>query len=422
MTGTVRSERPLALERTEKVAARLGAACMVLLGNRNRTWVRRRSETVTFEGYEFMRLSTTLDVVVPEPLEDRVRIGTDRMVLPLDVIKKGPLVRFDLTTGKGSASLLQSREVATVTAWMLVLVAIDAEEPPPHGDEFELLIEICDADLAAAESAFATLSQRLASTHPIMLAEAEHYRDNYILLAEMERGEQVLVKYARDEPLRLDWSPGQREATEPTALVVELASIGFGASYHVEAVVPTELRIMEAQLRDERRQPLCEPQRDRDRVSLYPRRVAHGSRARLTLLVRAQRDVLLLPAAVIATLSTAALAAIGALEWIEVIGDSVNGSAAGVAFIAPSLASGLVLQRPAAPIVRLMLGRPRAFLMMVTLTTIAAAASMAFGLRDAELGITWVILAVFTSPFTAILCQAASSSPSDAPGGHGSAA
>jgi hypothetical protein len=385
---------------------------MVLLGNRNRTWVRRRSETVSFESYEFMRISTTLDIVVPDDLAASVALG-DHMVLPLDVLKKGPLVNFDLTALGRPASLLQSREVATVTAWMLAMLALDADEPAIGPVERELLADVCDADIDRARQAFDRLEGLLGTSHPQMVAEAMHYRDRYILLVEMPAEAQVIVKYARDERLHLRPRSDQQSGIDATPLLVELPSVAFGASYHVEAVVPDELRIVEARLTSHHGRDLCPPQEMRDRASMYPRGLVHGASARLALFVRTQQDVFLLPAAVIAVLSAAALGSIGVLALAGVIGESVSGSAAGVAFLAPSIAGGLVLQRPSAPIVRVMLGMARIALVVVIVATVAAASAMAFGLREAELGWTWIGLAFVTMTAAGILCTAAMRAPSE---------
>ncbi|NUT56627.1 MAG: hypothetical protein HOQ03_11695 [Thermoleophilia bacterium] len=415
MAQATASERRLALERTAAVAPALGAACMVLLGNRNRTWVRRRSETVSFEASESMRIATTLDVVVPVDLQERVTVGGDRMVLPLDVLNKGALVNFDLTAQGKPASLLQSREVAAVTAWMLAWLALDAGETEIGPAERELLADVCDADVEAADRAFGELEERLGTTHPRMVAEAKHYRDRYILLVEMPVEPQLIVKYARDERLRLRPRCDQQSGLDATPLLVDLPSVAFGASYHVEAVVPGELRIVVARLTDQDGRDLCPPQEMRDRVSMYARGPVHGASARLALFVRTQKDVFLLPAAVIAVLSAVALASVGVLELAGVVGSSVTGSAAGVAFLAPSLAGGLVLQRQPAPIVRVMLSMARLALVVVIVTTVAAAAAMAFGLRDAELGWTWIGLAVVTMTVAGILCEAAGRAPGDVP-------
>jgi hypothetical protein len=417
------------LRRDSDDAARIGGAMFALLGDR--TWIRRRSEQVEFHGYDTLRMSSTLDIVLPAAAMDRLELDAPnptppperrqrRLVVPLDLLEKGPLVHFDLTLDGRAASLLNSREIAVLTASMLLYVAVDADESSGGFEGFDLLEKIGGIDPGASKAALAELAGALGEGSPKLLAEAGKYVDNYLLIAEVATEDRhMIIKYGRDRPLGTTLSSRERQGREDTTLTVPVASSGFGGSYHVEVVVPPELKIMKAHVEDGDRSATCGPC---DRASLYLtpqptlRRTPAPERSEpptLTVLVVTHRSVLLLPAAIIATISAIALIGGGALAWAETLGDGVSGSAGSAVFLAPSIAAGLVLYRAEAPLVRVMLAQLRLILAAVAGAAFIGGALLAFGVRDRPLGISWVALGATAALGAGILTLAAAVAASD---------
>ncbi|HEX4345522.1 MAG TPA: hypothetical protein VHZ31_08175 [Solirubrobacteraceae bacterium] len=419
MTSQPDTEHSLLLARLDGIAPIVAGACLTLLAQL--TWIRRRSEQVTFHDYETARLSSALDIVLPVDVVDLLRIDRaddteasgmaamrpkQRIIVPLDVLEKGRLVHFDLMLDGKTASLMNSVEIALITAWMLNLVAIDAGEGPMDQAEFALATTIAGSDIDESRSAFEDLKWRR-PTATNLLEEARKYRDNYLLLAELATEErQMIVKYARDTSLgpRLTWA--ERLGLERPLLQLPLGSVSFGGSYHVEAIVPGELKICGAEIQD-RGEVIDATYEMCDRASLYVHPPPRDLHAELLVSVATHRSVLLLPAAIISWIVTLSLLAGGILALLGVIGHSVSGSTGSAVFLAPSIAAGLVLYRTEAPLVRVMLGRARATLATVTAMAFAGGAALAFGIRDVELGATWVGLALIAGTGATILSVAA---------------
>lgn len=405
-------------------AARIGSACLYLLANP--TWIRRRSDAITFPEYRTVRVSSTLDGAIPDDVIDLLELdrvpGQEatptagrkrRLIVPLDVLKKVPLVHFDLTVDGRSVSLLSSREIARITAAMLSQIAIDAGEHAACAADLKLLEEISGADSADnSQRAFEALcSSRSAST--ILLDQAEIYRDHYLLLAELTTDEpNLIVKYARDEILWVDLTRRQKLGLRRTPVDVPLASIGRCGSYHVEAITPSELKICDARLVDGDGEPLEHTSRSprafeeaRDRVSLYASRPPETD-GRLIVEVSSHSSVVLRPATIIASVSTIALIVGGGLALHGALGKTLSGSAASALFLTPSIATGLVLNRGEAPLVRLMLAGPRVMLASVAGLMLLGGSLLAFGVHGRTLGVEWLVLAVFTAGLATILVLA----------------
>jgi hypothetical protein len=429
------------LARLDGAAPRIAAACLYLLSDSR--WIRRRTELATFYEFQTCRLASTLDLVVPLDVIDDLELDRDdialdrqdaeplgqatsahqpvanpsaeksrRIVVPLDVLKKGRLEDFDLRMDGRSVSLLSSRETSRITAWMLTLIATQENEPLAPLDLLERVAGPGGTDSKDAYDELAGAYPR----SPELCNQALKYRDNYVLLTEISlTGTHAIIKYARNEALspRLKWE--HRVGLAHPQLEVPLGSIAICGSYHVEAVVPTELKISYAVLqsgaRDESGQWQGDLLDDVDKVcgraSLYVSKPPNEPAGRILVHVATSRSVLLAPAALIACLATLGMLAVGLLAVLGHLGDAVSGSSGSALFLAPSIAAGLVLYRPEAPLVRVMLGGARAALVMTSGAAFAAAAVLALGARGTRLGEMWLALALVGSVGATILAVAA---------------
>jgi hypothetical protein len=424
---------------------------MVLLADWG--WVRRRSETAEFQSREVVRLTSTIDLEVPADLFDRLTIRPDarprvtvdtrksrplsafidrfairpamspqviegkrRILLPLDVLPKGPLANFDLTLDGRSITMLHSREGAAITTHMLAAIAYVADGYVASPEIRRTLGVVTGIDVREAKRALADL--RAVPGVPLSLVRAaEPFVEQFLLLAQLTTDQpELLIKYGRDLPVRdraasadgqYRMTRRQRVGLRAMPLIVPLPSSSLGASYHVEAIVPEELKIVWTRLEDAETLAALDQQHLVDRASLYTRSVRAGHVCVLRVAVLTQRPVFLVPAALIAGLSAAALLIGGVVAAFGGLGSNVPGAAGGAVLLGPSIAASLVLAREDAALTRVLLHSPRSLLAIVTFLAFLGGAAFAFGLRDVEVGVVWLVLGLMAAAGAGILTAAA---------------
>jgi hypothetical protein len=254
-----------------------------------------------------------------------------------------------------------------------------------------------------------------------MLEDLQH---NYVLFAVIERDgpERRILKYSFGEdfddrrtgtlterfaPSALSdrlWSPGRRE--------FQLLCPGAwrAKSFHLEVVIPEELRIETAFLYDFTKDELLSaPDRNRNRASLYADR-AVGS----DLTVDAY--VVIAPERRGATTQAAVTGAVvSALIWLGVIANlefenpdaSVSIVVAGAAFY-----SGITAARGESSLVSRIFSTPRFLLAWISLCALAASATLAMEYPSARPTTIWLIAAIVATASSLWLLWSAVRAPS----------
>jgi hypothetical protein len=397
-------------EELQERASDVAVAADALLHNQL-TWRHRRVETLTVLNHEQVRRHVSVDFTVPEEYRALLRISdAGECVVPLAWLAKRPLVHFDLRHEEGHA-------VPLLTAQQNALI------------ERELLDLALDADLASQDADDDTYARAYRAAAPLLdgmiapdalerlerelgLAPLSNFADwvdilsrrfvMWAVLRDIDR--RRVLKFAYDEPFErrrmFDHfydAPGCTEA----------------GSYHVEIVVPADLRARTTILDDGDGLVLTTGRRDADRPALYfaadpmdlPRdpgvSVAYG----------AERGRFLVPAAIVATV----IAILVAMPWLFADLEALAGSAGPAITLvlsASAVFSALVLRTDEHPLLRLMLVRYRMCLVACTLAALFAAAALGLQATAWLLEVAWGVAALVSVVATGILIIAVARSPS----------
>lgn len=266
------------------------------------TWINRRVETIQLLSHEETRRQVSVDFTLS--LDQKADLVTEHgVVVPISVMTKEARRNFDLCDESGSSVPVLGRESNGALAHAAVMgEAFDAVPGGPDQDEFNVawseLREVVMAEPDEAVEALSTFvgkaeeGNSLASAiwaNPSCRGMLEVLQHNYVLFAVVEETcpERRILKYSFGEdfdlrltgtvldrlapPVLLDrlWRPGRRE--------FQLLCPGAwrARSFHLEVMIPEELRIETAFLYDfSRDELLSAPDRNRNRASLYAGRLA----------------------------------------------------------------------------------------------------------------------------------------------------
>jgi hypothetical protein len=287
-------------------------------------WVARRVEHVNFIDECTVRRRVSIDYVAPPCAVVLCRpSGQQVRVLPLALMRRKSLVKFDLRDSDGGAlPLLSLRQnqvltLAVVRAWAAATLAADkpSEVVCPEADDF--LDDVIAGDQAELWRAFKRMwtadpgsqLQRL-GTDQLFRAVLDRLADSFVLygLHDGPAGERRLIKFSYDEPLTLRYTKSSyqphgsdggecQEKYEDTKLqpwgwTTLCAAMGFSptrvkfpvpaaelaASFHFEISAPPEVSIVNAALIAGRPKP--EP-RQTTRTSPLPATKHGGESAKM---------------------------------------------------------------------------------------------------------------------------------------------
>jgi hypothetical protein len=385
------------------------AVAFASLLTRQPAWCHRRVETLTVVSHETVRRSVSLDFTVPAEHRDDLQIVEGQWVVPLAMLAKRALVRFDLRDEAGeSVPLLRAEETRMITRELLYLVLdldladgerddVDAEPliervlvtAPPRPDELRGIDGELEG-LARPLPGFAVLAGRLARGFPLCAV----VRDV---------GRRRVIKFAYDEglerPSRLTHfydAPGCIEAS----------------SYHAEVVVPAELRARRTVLADDTTGELfASGPRDADRPALYFSAAWAGVRPGISVRYGTERGRFLVPAVLVAWLIALELA----LPWL--LADlgrlaSQAGPAISILLSSSAVFSGLVLRAGEHPLLRVVLAPARLCLAVATMALVTAAGALGFHVAAGPLRWIWGLGALVAVLAAVILTVQAARAPS----------
>jgi hypothetical protein len=370
----------------EERAGDIAEAADVLLRYQG-AWRHRRVETITVLSHEQMRRHVSIDFTVPEGQREGLRISAEEFVVPLALLEKQPLVHFDLRNEEQHSIPLLTADQHRVIARELLYRLLDDELPDEGFEAAGGLIEDLLADepldvgdrIAALEAAYGV---ELADFRAI----AAELSRRFILWA-IVRGvdRRRVFKFAYEEPLGS--GPGFVFGFDAQGCTEAL-------SYHVEVVVPDELKARRTHLVDRatrRRLAVGEP--DTDRPALFYRVEAPQPEApRVMVDFAVERWRFLVPAALVATIIALLVAPTFLFADLRALPDTAG--AAVLVLSTSAVFSLLVLRAFEHPLLRLMLVRSRMLLAASTVAALFAAASIGFRTASWVIEGTWALAAL----------------------------
>jgi hypothetical protein len=399
-------------EEIEQRASDIADAAYELLFNQP-GWRHRRVETLTMLSHEQVRRHVSVDFTVPVELREGLRLSdADEFAVPLAFVTKRPLVHFDLRNEEAHSIPLLTAEQNTLIGRELLYRSL-AED-----------VDVQDADTAAfvadAGELVETVLGDLDATGAVERLERRHDLEplgnframtailarNFVLWAVVrDLARRRVFKFAYDEPYSL--RPG-------LAYIYDAPGCTEAWSYHLEVVVPTDLKARSTHLWDaEGGDVLVVGALDADRPSLYfVADPAHApARPEVVVDYGAERGRFMAPAAIVATV----IALLVAPPWMFADLQALAGSAGpaiGLVLSTSAVFSALVLRTDEHPLLRRLLVRHRLALVASTLAALFAAASLGFQAEEWIIQLTWGIASVVSVLTAAILVVAVVRSPS----------
>lgn len=226
-------------------------------------WIRRRVETAEFLGPSSFRRRVSVDLVLPD-------LDSERILLPLALLSKRPLISLDVTNESQSAVPVCTRRENGDAAWAMLAVTamIEIAETNNEADWPELddallgeLREIVFAPQQEADALIDRFRQNKSSDHRRLLTEsaqfmgtAESLARHFLLLTPWTVDPNVrrILKFAYTEPLErvgghrerffetMGWCPARFEFAVP--------AVGEAESFHFELCAPEELDVARSEL------------------------------------------------------------------------------------------------------------------------------------------------------------------------------
>jgi len=231
--------------RQELPSDELGAAVLgALVGGHN--WIHRRVETIRFvEELRFQR-HISIDFSLPALHDGKTSKDMPQLV-PLALLRKGPVLRFDLRDeGDGSLPVLRSADTNFV-AWSVLAHAaknINASVPSPLLKDLKLVVS-SEADRARAVLKYMQ-SEKYADSkimkqlmhNPVFSDLASSFARCFTLLTvvSFEPARRRILKYSYDQDIRF---PDRRSVAhwlgwKPDGFDIFPGGVAHSASYHLE--------------------------------------------------------------------------------------------------------------------------------------------------------------------------------------------
>lgn len=405
------------------------------------TWINRRVETIQLLSHEETRRQVSIDFTLSA--EQRADLTIDHgVVVPISVMTKEARRNFDLRDESGSAVPVLGKKLNGALAHVAVMSeAVDAMPGGPNQEEFDLVwtelreVVISEPTVAAeALSNFVGKAEDGDSMRSMIWASSvcrrmlEVLQDNYVLFAvvDPECAGRRILKYSFGEDFRFDrrsiasmserlspsalldrvWQPGRR----PFQLICTGA--WRAESFHLEVVIPDELRIGVAFLYDFGREGvLSMPDRNRNRASLYPE-------ASITSDLDVDAYVVIAPERRGRTTQAAVTGAVvSVLIWLGVISGldfrnpDAPGASASIVVAGAALYSGITAARGEPSLVSQVFSTSRFLLGCISLCALAGSATLAMEVPNAKPVTVWLVAAIASSLATVWLAWSAIRAP-----------
>jgi hypothetical protein len=395
-----------------------GIAASDLIAN-PASWINRRVETIELLSHEETRRRVSIDFTLPEAKTEKLTTEHG-VVVPISVLTKEPRRNFDLRDESGSAVPVLGKESNAALAHAAVMsAALDALPKELAPEAFELIwSDLQQVVLSAPKEAGEALGVFVGSAEGGDALRSKVWesaacrsllnvlQNNYVLFAALPPGgpSRRVLKHSYGEDFDTEVSGTLRERLtqgEPWQRVWRPDRSSFrilcpgawrAASFHVEVVIPEDLRIESAFLYDfEQEEVLCKPDWNRNRASLYADRSLDAD-------IFADAFVVVAPERRGRTMQAAAAGlVVAALLWLGVYSglDAESPDAAVSLLLAgAALYSGVTAGRGEHVLVTKLFSASRRWLAVVSLAALAASASLAMQVPNTHPTGVWRIAAI----------------------------
>jgi GDSL-like Lipase/Acylhydrolase family len=236
-------------------------------------WVHRRVESIAFIDERTIRRRMSVDFT------PRMAEGSETTLVPLAMLAKGVLTRFDLRDEEErSVPMRTSEENATLSTQYMLAVAAEATGRPASDRLRELCWTIArgeppEADLAIAEiSERITIGQEPASlASPKFLELSTTFAARFPIVVELDDTSRRVLKFASDETVMKGPERQARWGIFPAVFQIDVPELGDAGSRHIEFLTADGLETRAARIVG--RQP--NGQRVTDRTNAGDGREAH---------------------------------------------------------------------------------------------------------------------------------------------------
>jgi hypothetical protein len=391
------------------------------------TWINRRVETIRLLSHEETRRQVSIDFTLSDAQRSELTVDHG-VVVPISVMTKEARRNFDLRDESGSAvPVLGKRENGALAHFAVMSEAFDAVSGAPNQEEFDLvwteLREVVSSEPKAAAEALSNFVGKAEDGDPlrsIIWANSscrtmlEVLQANYVLFAVVERScaDRRILKCSFSEDFRFDkeQSPTLRERMALSAMFDRIWKPGRrtfqllcpGAwradSFHVEVVIPEELRIDLAVLYDfGREEVLSMPDRDRNRASLYPDApITPDFDAVTYVVIAAERRGGTVQAAITGVI-VSALIWVGVISGLDFKNPDAPGASASIVLAGAALYSGITAVRGEPSLVSQIFFASRVLLGCISICALAASATLAMEVPDTRPTNIWLVAAILAS-------------------------
>jgi drug/metabolite transporter superfamily protein YnfA len=405
------------------------------------TWINRRVETIRLLSHEETRRQVSVDFTLSRERKEKLAIDHG-VVVPISVMTKEARRNFDLRDESGSAVPVLGKNVNGTLAHVAVMSEVfDAVPNAGDHDQFELvwteLREVVIAEPGAAGETLSDFVGKAEQGEPLRSAIwsnsscrtlLEMLQSNYVLFAVVTRDcpERRVLKYSFSEDFRFDreQSPSLSERLAPSAIADRVWKPGRGTfqllcpgawraeSFHVEVVIPEELRIDLAILYDfGREEVLSMPDRNRNRASLYPDQpITPDLDAVAYVVIAAERRGGVIQAAATGVI-VSALIWLGVVSGLDFKNPDAAGASASVVLAGAALYSGITAARGESSLVSQIFATSRVLLGCISLCALAASATLAMEIPDTTPTAVWLVAAILASVASSWLIWSALRAP-----------
>ena len=395
-------------------------------------WVYRRVETVSPVGRRSFRRHLSVDCLVPsDVVELATDLGLERFCVPLRILRKAPLLAFDLRLDNDAVPLLTREQNGMATEALLYAAAEQLRRPLTPELE-EALAHVATTRDASAEEALKLLGLadgdvdlgdavkpgELAGMAPTLVRWAvSTLGHSFLLLADvgLERLRRRAVFKITDESQI--WPGPERLRSKigwfPTSFVFDTPDVVATGSYHFEFRAPPGLVATEGELlavgaggdRADADVPFGEAESRGPVLGLVARRqVPEALGYNAEVWVRPAPEGLLhtsLLSSAVATVTLLLAAALaGRLDRTQLE------SAIALILLLPGIASAFFARPTEHTLVSALFRGIRALVLVSAFSIFAAAGALVVGLSPFHLGLTWLLLGLVSGVSTVMLAFA----------------
>lgn len=264
-------------------------------------WVHRRVEQVSFVDDRAIRRQVSLDFELPDDAPASDLGESDHYLVPLALLRKTPLVGFDLRDEGGSSVPVLTRHQNGDVSWSMLVAYAEAITIDIRGDDAlpdDFLKDLRTITTTPPDEARACRDHLRESKEELVLflMEDEVFAnlltdliDNFLLLAVIphDSPSRRVLKLSYIEDVR--WEElelGMRFGWEPSPFPFDCPAVDEGRSYHFEAEAPKGLEVSHSEMwkvdgEGNLVEELAFNPRSGARSHLYPRNVDPGDSARV---------------------------------------------------------------------------------------------------------------------------------------------